>query len=104
MVPLPGHEKERVIVTVPELFLLIYILLNAGAFVIFGRDKFRARSNAWRTPESLLLAIALLGPFGAYGAMLFFRHKTRKVKFFLVPLFLILHAGIIIWLASSIFP
>ncbi|CVK34609.1 DUF1294 domain-containing protein [Methanoculleus bourgensis] len=50
--------------------------------------------GTWRTPERRLLFLALLGPFGALGAMRAFRHKTRKTKFWLVPIFLCLQIGL----------
>ena len=39
--------------------------------------------------------IAFFGPFGAYAGMLLFRHKTRKIKFLLVPIFLFIQAILI---------
>jgi uncharacterized membrane protein YsdA (DUF1294 family) len=82
----------------PVFFLFLYAVFNLTAFVLFANDKRRAKNNAWRTPENLLLLVAAIGPFGAYGAMVIFRHKTRKLKFYLVPVFLIIHCGIIICL------
>lgn len=40
---------------------------------------------------------ALIGPFGACAAMAVFRHKTRKMKFYLVPVCAIIHVVILIW-------
>jgi uncharacterized membrane protein YsdA (DUF1294 family) len=40
---------------------------------------------------------ALIGPFGAYAAILVFRHKTRKLKFYLVPVYAILNGTILLW-------
>jgi len=80
----------------PIFFLALYAVLNSIAFLLFAHDKRRAKNNAWRTPENRLLLIAAFGPFGAYGAMLIFRHKTRKLKFYLVPVFLIIHSVVII--------
>ncbi|MDO9324060.1 MAG: DUF1294 domain-containing protein [Methanoregula sp.] len=85
-------------VTVPDFFLAFYAVLNIIAFFVFAHDKRKAKNNTWRTPENLLLLVAAFGPFGAYGAMLIFRHKTRKLKFYLVPVFIIIHILAIIYL------
>ncbi|WP_067051437.1 DUF1294 domain-containing protein [Methanofollis ethanolicus] len=78
--------------SVPPLDLLVaYLLLNAGAAAAFYADKRRARRGQWRISETMLLAFAFLGPFGALAAMKVFRHKTQKTKFVLVPLFAVLH-------------
>ncbi|MDN7024263.1 DUF1294 domain-containing protein [Methanoculleus sp. FWC-SCC1] len=83
-------------------FLIIYALLNAGAYLLFARDKRKAEGNAWRTPETTLLLSALFGPFGAYAAMRRFRHKTRKTKFVLVPVFAVMHTAVILWILVSL--
>ena len=82
----------------PGFFLSLYAVLNIIAFLLYANDKRKAKSKAWRTPENLLLLVAAIGPFGAYGAMIIFRHKTRKMKFYLVPLFLLVHIAAIIFL------
>ena len=64
------------------------VIINGIALTIFGIDKWTSKKSSWRIPESRLLFIAFLGPFGAYTGMLLFRHKTRKIKFLLVPVFL----------------
>jgi uncharacterized membrane protein YsdA (DUF1294 family) len=79
-------------------FVLFCILINGLVFFIYAHDKMKAKKNSWRTPENLLLFFALIGPFGACAAMQIFRHKTRKLKFYLVPIFAILHIAIIFWL------
>jgi uncharacterized membrane protein YsdA (DUF1294 family) len=71
-----------------SLLQILLILVNCAALVIFGVDKLQSKKGRWRIPESRLLLIAFFGPFGAYAGMLLFRHKTRKVKFLLVPIFL----------------
>jgi uncharacterized membrane protein YsdA (DUF1294 family) len=85
--------------------------INTGFCIVFYRlhpdqrvgifslahDKFKAKNNTWRTSENRLLFFALLGPFGAYAAMQVFRHKTRKLKFYLVPVCAMLHIALIIW-------
>ena len=85
-------------ISLPDLLLGLYAVLNIIAFFVYANDKRKAKSNAWRTPENRLLLVAAIGPFGAYGAMLILRHKTRKMKFYLVPVFLIIHSVTIIWL------
>ena len=93
------HERKRVTaLSVTGFFLALYAVLNIIAFLLFANDKRKAKNNAWRTPENFLLLVAAIGPFGAYGAMLIFRHKIRKLKFYLVPVFLIIHSVAIIYL------
>ena len=74
-----------------SLFLIAYAVLNFIVFCVYARDKYRAKHNAWRTSEAMLLSLALVGPFGAFAAMILFHHKTRKLRFCLVPLFLCVH-------------
>jgi uncharacterized membrane protein YsdA (DUF1294 family) len=73
------------------IFLAVLTVLNVVVFTIFASDKDAARKNANRTSERTLIFLALFGPFGAYGAMKIFRHKTQKIRFYLVPVFLLLH-------------
>jgi len=77
----------------PDLIVILVTLtsLNAFVFIQFASDKHAARKNVKRIPELTLIFLALIGPFGAYGAMKVFRHKTQKIKFYLVPMFAILH-------------
>jgi uncharacterized membrane protein YsdA (DUF1294 family) len=78
----------------PGAALAIYALVNAVSFIAYYRDKTFAKKNARRTPEKTLLVIALFGPFGAFGGMRAFRHKTQKTAFKLVPVFLCLHLAL----------
>lgn len=66
-------------------------LINIVLFVLFGRDKAAAQRGARRTPETTLLALAVLGgSLGGFLGMLLFRHKTRKPAFRIgLPLILI---------------
>ncbi|GAB4149458.1 MAG: hypothetical protein Fur0037_17760 [Planctomycetota bacterium] len=67
----------------PLLLLLLLLLgLNAAAFGLYGFDKRAARRGDRRVSERALLAVAFLGGWaGAWTAMGFFRHKTRKRSF-----------------------
>lgn len=81
----------------------LYVLVNVGAFFCYAHDKRAAERGAWRTKESTLLLLALLGPFGAYAAMKRLRHKTQKIKFRLVPVFVLAHAAGLAVIAVSLF-
>jgi len=78
--------------------LTLLAVVNIGSLMFFGFDKLKSKSGGWRIPESRLLLVALVGPFGAYIGMLLFKHKTRKTKFFLVPLFVFIQIGLIVYL------
>jgi uncharacterized membrane protein YsdA (DUF1294 family) len=78
-------------VQIPFLYFFI-VIVNSVALLIFGIDKLKSKKGGWRIPESRLLLIAFFGPFGACAGMLLFRHKTRKLKFLLVPIFLFIQA------------
>jgi uncharacterized membrane protein YsdA (DUF1294 family) len=85
-----------VILSIPATLLAVMTALNIIVFAVFAADKDAARKNSNRISEQTLLLLSLFGPFGAYGAMKVFRHKTQKIGFYLVPLFLLLHlAGIV---------
>jgi len=80
------------------LFLIFSLFFDLVAFAAFGYDKHKAVKGKWRTRESTLLFLALPGPLGAEAGMAKFHHKTRKRKFLLVHVFMVLHLVIIIYL------
>lgn len=76
------------------------VVLSAVAFAAMGLDKFKAKHNARRIPESVLHTFELLG--GWPGSMLgqrTFHHKTSKiiyqVVFYVITL---IHLFLIAWL------
>ena len=85
--------------------LVCFGVMSLLAFVLFGTDKFKAKTGRRRIPERTLLAAALLG--GGAGALLgmyTFHHKTRKQPFpVLVPLFFLLQAALVVllWLRTA---
>jgi len=85
----------KLIVSFPVLVLLV--IVNAVSLLLFGVDKFRSMRRGWRIPESRLLLAAFFGPFGAYGGMLLFRHKTLKTRFLMVPVFLLIQSSLIVY-------
>lgn len=60
-----------------------YLLLISGiAFWLFWQDKRRAEAGTWRTPESTLHLVELLGGWpGAFLAQRAFRHKISKTSY-----------------------
>ena len=80
-----------------QVFLLqiILITINVVSLAVFGVDKLKSKRGSWRIPEARLLLVAFFAPFGALAGMLLFRHKIRKAKFLLVPLFLLIQVLLI---------
>ena len=89
---------------VPSLitWVIMYTGLNILVFAVFIWDKLRAKVKKGRISETSLLLLAALGPAGALTGMVGFRHKTRHAKFFLVPVFFILHVLLVVWLWPQI--
>ena len=86
--------------------LTFYLPINLITFLIWGFDKFRARTGGWRVPERWLVALVLLGgALGGLAGMLVFRHKTRKNRFWvLIGIGLVIHLAIFLglgWLENS---
>jgi uncharacterized membrane protein YsdA (DUF1294 family) len=75
--------------------VVMYAGLNLLVFCAFAWDKIGATVRVRRIPEKVLLLAAAFGPFGALIAIAGLRHKTRHLKFLLVPVFAVLH-GILI--------
>ena len=81
--------------------VIIYlVVINVIAFLAMGIDKWKAKREAWRIPESTLMSLVLLGGgIGGIAGMYTFRHKTKKPKFFIgFPAILIVQIVIIIYL------
>jgi uncharacterized membrane protein YsdA (DUF1294 family)/cold shock CspA family protein len=66
----------------PPVIIVIYGVLSIVAFLLYWIDKSAARRGDWRTQESSLLFIGLLGGWpGAVVAQRVLRHKNRKQSF-----------------------
>lgn len=79
--------------------LLAWLLgWSLPAFALYGIDKRQARAGAWRVPEVLLHALALVGGvIGAWAGRAVFRHKTQQ-RVFLVVLVMasVIWAGVVV--------
>ncbi len=64
-------------------YVMIYLFaVNLVTFCAYGIDKRKARRGKWRTKESTLLGLAILGgSIGAFLGIQLFHHKTRRRKF-----------------------
>ncbi len=75
---------------------LIFIPLSFITFLLYGYDKFQAKSDGWRVPEKVLLFLGVFG--GAIGGLIgmqVFHHKTRKNYFWIINgLAAVVHIGI----------
>lgn len=83
--------------------LLVYLLIiNAAGFVLMLADKYKARKNLWRIPESTLIGVAIIGgSLGCILGMYGIRHKTKHPKFTLgIPMILATQILLIISLIS----
>ena len=84
-----------------SLSLLYYLIaINAITFITYGIDKWKARKNKWRIPESTLLLLAVFGgSIGAFLGMRVWRPKTMHKKFkYGIPSILVLQIGLLLYL------
>lgn len=88
------------------LYVIAYlIIINLVTCIVYGVDKLKAVAGGRRTPEKVLLTLAFVGgSLGALVGMQVFRHKTRHLKFqILVPLFMILHIALLVFVYIKCF-
>ena len=63
-------------------YIVVLGVMSLTAFVTYGIDKRRARTDRRRVPEKTLHLIAFLGGWpGALAGQRVFRHKTQKLSF-----------------------
>ncbi len=80
---------------------ILYIVLgtffwNLLTFLLMGLDKHKSLKNYHRVKESTLILISfLMGGLGTWVGSLFFKHKTKKMKFkVLLPIALLCNVGV----------
>ena len=60
----------------------LYLVVSAAAFFAYALDKSTARNDGWRTRESTLHFVGLIGGWpGALVAQGILRHKSKKASF-----------------------
>ncbi len=86
---------------------------NVGAYIIaitiitfsfYGYDKKQSQYNKMRVPASILHLLTLAGgTIGAISGQMFFRHKTKKVKFQIIFIVIVLAqiASLILFLKAK---
>ena len=78
-------------------------LVNILSFVLMGVDKARAISRGCRISESTFYILSLLqGYIGVLIGSIVFHHKTRKISFQLINLFMFID-GVILTAALLMF-
>ena len=82
---------------------MILVIWNFIVFLLYGRDKQRAKAGEWRISEkTLLLCAFLLGGFGAGLGMRVFHHKTKHLTFrILIPIAVLFNLFLLYQLISS---
>lgn len=87
-----------------KIIFLYLLIINAAGLAYMLADKYRARKNLWRIPESRLILIAVIGgSIGIYAGMQLARHKTKHPKFFIgVPVIMALQLTLIALLLPKI--
>jgi uncharacterized membrane protein YsdA (DUF1294 family)/cold shock CspA family protein len=69
----------------PFTILWLYLAASITTFIVYAFDKSAARKDQWRTQESTLHLLAIVGGWpGALTAQKLFRHKSRKQSFQIV--------------------
>jgi len=71
-----------VVAKAPLALFAAYLLVSLITFTVYAFDKSAAQNGRWRTPESTLHMLSLLGGWpGAIVAQQKLRHKSRKQPF-----------------------
>ena len=68
--------------SLPQMVGAAYVVTSISCFIAYAMDKSAARARTWRTPETTLLLLGLVGGWpGAVLAQQWLRHKTIKQSF-----------------------
>ena len=74
------------------------IIINIIAFIVYAVDKYKAINKKRRISEMTLYIIGFIGGFlGSILAMILFRHKTRKFRFWFLNILYMILWTLVIW-------
>ncbi len=81
-----------------KLIITYLLVLNLISFLVMGNDKRKSKKHGFRTPESVLFILAIMGgSIGSIAGMSIFRHKTKHWYFVVfMPLILILQIAAVV--------
>jgi len=84
---------------IPPVILVVYLIASLITFIVYAVDKSAARTGAWRTQESTLHLLSLLGGWpGALVAQQKLRHKSKKHSFRVIFwVTVIVNCGAFVW-------
>ena len=87
----------------PQKILLIYLAVSFITFLAYAFDKSKAQRGEWRTQESTLHLLALIGGWpGAALAQQMLRHKSKKAEFRVAFWFtVVVNSAALAWLMSA---
>jgi uncharacterized membrane protein YsdA (DUF1294 family)/cold shock CspA family protein len=87
---------------VPVHAIFLYSIASGITFIIYAIDKSAAMNNHWRTRESTLHLLGMIGGWpGALIAQRMFRHKSKKREFQIIfRITIIINCAILAWLAT----
>lgn len=88
--------------SIPLELVGLYAVMSLIAFIMYAKDKSAAEWGTWRTSESTLHTLSLLGGWpGAALAQSFLRHKSKKVSFRVTYwITVIANCGFLYWLVT----
>ena len=75
----------------PPFILYLYLIASLFTFLKYALDKSAAKKSKWRTPESTLHLLSIIGGWpGALIAQQILHHKSKKLSFRIVLWFTVL--------------
>ncbi len=87
---------------IPIELVYLYAIMSVIAFLMYAKDKNAAEWGKWRTAESTLHTLSLLGGWpGAKIAQSFLRHKSKKISFRITYwVTVVANCGTLYWLVT----
>ena len=73
-------------------YIMFYLLIiNLISFALFFADKQKSKRDKWRIKESTLHFVSFIGGTpGSIAAMILFHHKTKKPKFVIITIIVLI--------------